>query len=89
MHALSNDLARVFQKDLDRILRLYAVDEVFAEICRDYVTLSRMKSDESPALPDVLSSLEGLEQEIRDRLSAEATSGTAGFGDQSSTRTTD
>ncbi|SDL76774.1 hypothetical protein [Aliiruegeria lutimaris] len=68
----ATDLARLFEKDLDRILRLYAEDEVFAEICRDYVSVARLKSEGSPALPDILDSLRGLEEEIRQRLDAEA-----------------
>lgn len=75
-----SDLARVFEKDLDRILRLYAVDEVFAEICRDYVALTRLKSDGCLALPDILSSLQGLEEEIRERLDAEADQSPGGTG---------
>lgn len=72
MPSLSNDLARLFERDLDRILRLYAVDEVFAEICRDYVSLSRLRSADSPPLPEILNSLRGLEEEIRQRLESEA-----------------
>lgn len=67
----TTELARVFERDLGRILRLYAIDEVFAEICRDYLSLANAKSDAKEALPHIVSSLLGLEEEIRLRLASE------------------
>lgn len=69
-HALSH-LAQVFEKDLDRILRLYAIDDTFAEICRDYMEVAQHRKTANEPLPLVEETLGGLEEEIRKRLDLE------------------
>lgn len=58
-----------FETDFDDVQRLYCADEVFAEICRDFVHLSTLAGTGTDLNPQLRESLAALEREIRSRLS--------------------
>ncbi|MFA3920341.1 hypothetical protein [Ruegeria hyattellae] len=68
-------LARSFPDHLNEIGRLRSSDTVFAQICSDYESLTALlpRDASDPTYSDIVSSLHGLEEEIRQCIETAAT----------------